>query len=185
MITWYGRTILDIRIILLNRFKHHLTVAVNSLWSKNLSSTIWMFLISDWISKNWHPFQLVNCLSDFFLKFLISDFGKKFWSYLIELILMLIIKRTLLRNSFSLLFILIVINPKSNGCVNKGISEIYSTHKVGSPHWGAPFRWSFRPISVWGSIETTTTRKTHPTLYHHQKWMKKVEFWEKSKKLIF
>ena len=43
---------------------------------------------------------------------------------------MLIIKRTLLRNSFSLLFILIVINPKSNGCVNKGISKIYPAHNL-------------------------------------------------------
>ena len=43
---------------------------------------------------------------------------------------MLIIKRTLLRNSFSLLFILIVINPKSNGCVNKGISKIYPIQSI-------------------------------------------------------
>ena len=107
------------------------SVSANSLWSGNLSSTIWMFLVCYWISKYRHTFQLVNCLADFFLKFwfLILE---KFWSYLIELILMLIIKRTLLRNSFSQLFILIVINPKSNGCVIKGISKIY--HTTGRDH---------------------------------------------------
>ena len=31
--------------------------------------------------------------------------------------------------------------------------------------WGASSRWSFGPISAWGSIETTITRKTHPTLH--------------------
>ena len=30
--------------------------------------------------------------------------------------------------------------------------------------WGASSRWSLRPNSVWGSIETTDSRKTHPTL---------------------
>ena len=30
--------------------------------------------------------------------------------------------------------------------------------------WGASSRWSLRPISACGSIETTTMRKTHPTL---------------------
>ena len=30
--------------------------------------------------------------------------------------------------------------------------------------WGASSRWSFRPNSTWGSIETSTIRKTHPTL---------------------
>ena len=30
--------------------------------------------------------------------------------------------------------------------------------------WYAPSRWSFRPISAWRSIETTTMRKTHSTL---------------------
>ena len=40
---------------------------------------------------------------------------------------------------------------------------------VGGPEipdvkWGTPSRWSFRPISAWSSIETTTTKKTHPTL---------------------
>ena len=31
--------------------------------------------------------------------------------------------------------------------------------------WGASFRWSFRPSSAWGSIETTTIGKTQPTLF--------------------
>ena len=31
--------------------------------------------------------------------------------------------------------------------------------------WGVSSRWSFEPNSVCGSIETTTTGKTHPTLY--------------------
>ena len=30
--------------------------------------------------------------------------------------------------------------------------------------WDASSRWSFRPISPCSSIETTTIRKTHPTL---------------------
>ena len=30
--------------------------------------------------------------------------------------------------------------------------------------WGASSRWSFRPNSAWGSIETTTIRETHPAL---------------------
>ena len=29
--------------------------------------------------------------------------------------------------------------------------------------WGASSRWSFRPNSKWGSIETVTMGKTHPT----------------------
>ena len=29
--------------------------------------------------------------------------------------------------------------------------------------WDAFSRWSFRSIFAWGSIETTTIRKTHPT----------------------
>ena len=32
--------------------------------------------------------------------------------------------------------------------------------------WGASSRWSFRPNSAWGSKETTTIGKTHPTLYY-------------------
>ena len=32
------------------------------------------------------------------------------------------------------------------------------------PKWDAPSRWSFRPISAWGSIKTTTMRKTHPSI---------------------
>ena len=31
--------------------------------------------------------------------------------------------------------------------------------------WGASSRWSFRPNSAWGSIETTNLAKTHPTLF--------------------
>ena len=31
--------------------------------------------------------------------------------------------------------------------------------------WDALSRWSFRPILAWGSLETTITRKTHPTLF--------------------
>ena len=30
--------------------------------------------------------------------------------------------------------------------------------------WGVSSRWSFHPISAWGSIETTTIGKTHPSL---------------------
>ena len=29
---------------------------------------------------------------------------------------------------------------------------------------GASFRWSFGPLSAWGSIESTTTLTTHPSL---------------------
>ena len=32
--------------------------------------------------------------------------------------------------------------------------------------WGASSRWSFRPNSAGGSIETTTIGDTHPTLKH-------------------
>ena len=35
---------------------------------------------------------------------------------------------------------------------------------ISQSKWGAPSRWSFRPISTWGSIETMTMRKTHPIL---------------------
>ena len=34
----------------------------------------------------------------------------------------------------------------------------------GVVNWGASSRWSFPPISAWGSIETTTMRKMLPTL---------------------
>ena len=30
--------------------------------------------------------------------------------------------------------------------------------------WGVSSRWSFRPNSAWGTIETTTIAKAHPTL---------------------
>ena len=33
--------------------------------------------------------------------------------------------------------------------------------------WGMPSRWSFHPISAWGSIGTTTMRKMRPTLGGH------------------
>ena len=31
-------------------------------------------------------------------------------------------------------------------------------------NWGASFRWSFGPLSAWGSIESTTILTTHPSL---------------------
>ena len=31
-------------------------------------------------------------------------------------------------------------------------------------NWGASFRWSFGPLSAWGSIESTTIVSTHPSL---------------------
>ena len=41
----------------------------------------------------------------------------------------------------------------------------YRRHFIGiKVKWGAFFWWSFRPISTWGSIETTTIRETHPTV---------------------
>ena len=34
------------------------------------------------------------------------------------------------------------------------------------PKWTARSRWSIRPISAWGSIETTTIGKMHPRLFY-------------------
>ena len=31
-------------------------------------------------------------------------------------------------------------------------------------NWGASFRWSFGPLSAWGTIESTTILTTHPSL---------------------
>ena len=45
-------------------------------------------------------------------------------------------------------------------------NQVYSLtdYKNKKLKWGASSRWSFRPNSVWGSIETMTIWKPHPTL---------------------
>jgi len=35
---------------------------------------------------------------------------------------------------------------------------------TGRVNGGAPIRWSFGPLSAWGSIESTTILTTHPSL---------------------
>ena len=47
----------------------------------------------------------------------------------------------------------------------KIIVPVYDEMKQTKVKWGAPSRWSFRPILAWESTDTTNTRKTRPTLY--------------------
>ena len=53
-----------------------------------------------------------------------------------------------------------------NGVIQKKKSKDLFKRKI---KWGASSRWSFHPISVWGSIETPTIGKKHPTLYLQKK----------------
>ena len=56
--------------------------------------------------------------------------------------------------------------PLSPDCVQKKITSGMIEILVGcnGPKKGASLRWSFRPNSAWGSLETTVIGKTHPTL---------------------
>ena len=43
-------------------------------------------------------------------------------------------------------------------------SDLTITAAQGMINGGASFRWSFGPLSAWGSIESTTILTTHPSL---------------------
>ena len=43
--------------------------------------------------------------------------------------------------------------------------------------WGASLQWSFGPNSAWGSIETATIGKTHPTLLWKADWMRNLPWY--------
>ena len=44
------------------------------------------------------------------------------------------------------------------------IGFVYYSNFIWNIKWGASSRWSFRPNSTWGRIETMTIAKTHPAL---------------------
>ena len=48
--------------------------------------------------------------------------------------------------------------PMGPAATGRGLCDIDRVN------WGASSRWSFPPISAWGSIETTTMRRMLPTL---------------------
>ena len=53
-------------------------------------------------------------------------------------------------------------------------------------NWGASFRWSFGPLSAWGSIESTVFT-THPSLKlrTQKNDLNKISFWNRRKSEIF
>ena len=50
-------------------------------------------------------------------------------------------------------------------------------------NWGASFRWSFGPLSTWGSIESTIIFTTHPSLKlrTQKNDFNKIRFWKMKK----